>query len=149
MDNPPGAALAKSLLDAFTAMVGLVVADLERHGHPGVTATHAFALQAIDEGAQSASTLGRRLNVSRQAAAKSIAALEDLGYLDRHDDPVDARRKMLVVTARGHEMITIGAAAFDDLRCRLSEQVGRTELASFESVLRTLVGAADRARGSQ
>jgi DNA-binding MarR family transcriptional regulator len=135
----PGPALAKSLLDGFTAMVDEVVAELERQGHPGVTATHAFVLQAIDDGAQSASELGRRLNVSRQAAAKSIASLEDLGYLDRHDDPADARRKTLVVTARGHEMITIGAAAFDDLRCRLSEHVGQAKLELFESVLRTLI----------
>ena len=139
MIDTPGAALAKSLLDAFTAMVDEVVAELERQGHPGVTATHAFALQAIEAGAQSASTLARQLGVSRQAAAKSIAALEELGYLDRHDDAVDARRKMLVVTARGREMIAIGATAFDDLRRRLAKNVGRATLESFESVLKTLI----------
>jgi DNA-binding MarR family transcriptional regulator len=136
-----GPALARSLLSGFTAMVDEVVAELERQGHPGVTATHEFALQAIDEGAQSASDLGRRLNVSRQAAAKSIAALEELGYLHRRDDPADARRKMLVVTPRGHEMMTIGAAAFDELRSRLSAHVGPAQLASFESVLRALIAA--------
>ncbi len=32
-------------------MVDEVVAELDRRGHPGVTASHEFALQAIDNGA--------------------------------------------------------------------------------------------------
>ena len=109
MDTSPGATLARLLLAGFTTLVEEVVMELERRGHPGVTSTHEFALQAIDGGAQGASELGRSLGVSKQAAAKTIAALEDLGYLDRHDDPKDKRRKHLAVTARGREMMAIGA----------------------------------------
>jgi DNA-binding MarR family transcriptional regulator len=138
MDTSPGATLARLLLAGFTTLVDEVVVELERQGHPGVTATHEFALQAIDGGAQSASELGRSLGVSKQAASKTIAALEDLHYLDRQDDPQDARRKRLAVTARGHEMMTIGARAFDFLRTRLATQVGSHELESLERVLVTL-----------
>lgn len=141
MDESRGAELAKLLLNGFNAMVDQVVAELERHGHPGVTANHEFALQAIDQGAQSASDLGRRLNVSKQAAAKSIAALEELGYVERRTDPTDARRKMLIVTPRGYDMRTVGATAFDELRSRLSARVGLAELESVESVLKSLTTA--------
>ncbi|MEK8226251.1 helix-turn-helix domain-containing protein [Oerskovia sp. M15] len=107
-----------------------------------MTATHEFALQAIDDGAQSASELGRSLGVSKQAAAKSIAALEGLGYLRRQSDlgtPVaEAHRH-----ARGHEMMTIGAEEFDRLRTRLAERVGADGLESLETVLRTLTSPAD------
>jgi DNA-binding MarR family transcriptional regulator len=95
-------------------------------------------LQAIDSGAQSASELGRSLNVSKQAAAKSVTALEDLGYLQRHGDPADARRKTLVVTDRGHEMMTLGAEVFDELRSRLAARVGEAQLDTLEAVLREL-----------
>ncbi|QTE29364.1 MarR family winged helix-turn-helix transcriptional regulator [Pengzhenrongella sicca] len=135
MDTSPGAKLAKLLLDTFTAMVGDVVAQLEREGHPGVTATHAFALEAIDDGAQSASALGRSLGVSRQAAAKTIAALEELHYVNRHDDPADARRKRLAVTPRGLEMIAIGARTFDTLRSQAGGRVGLRKLEIVEEVL--------------
>lgn len=127
------------LLGGFNTMVDQVIAELQRHGHPGVTATHEFALNAIDAGAQSASALGRRLKVSKQAAAKSIAALEELGYVERRVDPTDARRKTLVVTRRGYEMMAIGSTAFDNLRARWSVQVGSAHLESLESVLATLV----------
>lgn len=103
-----------------------------------MTATHEFVLAAVGDGAQSASSLGRHLNVSRQAAAKSIAALEELGYLARDSDPEDARRKTLIVTPRGHEMMTIGARTFDELRTRLSDQVGAARLETFESVLKSI-----------
>jgi DNA-binding MarR family transcriptional regulator len=124
-------------------MVDEAVAELAREGHPGVTATHEFALQAIAAGAQSASALGRSLGVSKQAAAKTIAALEGLGYLERHVDPADSRRKTLLVTARGQEMMTIGAAAFDEFRRRLSARVGSAELETVEAVLRALTARPD------
>lgn len=141
MDTSPGAQLAKLLLSTFTALVDVVVAELEREGHPGVTATHAFALEAIDDGAQSASELARMLGVSRQAAAKTIAALEELHYLDRHDDPEDARRKRLTVTARGNEMISIGARTFDTMRDQAAERVGVRKLESAERVLAILASS--------
>jgi DNA-binding MarR family transcriptional regulator len=143
MNASRGAELAQLLLQGFNTLVGDVVTELDRRGHPGVTATHEFALQAIDSGAQSASELGRSLNVSKQAAAKSIAALEDLGYLQRHSDPDDARRKTLVVTDRGHEMMTLGAEVFDDLRNRLAARVGEAQLDALEDVLKELTAPTD------
>lgn len=126
---------------AFSAMVDEVVAELGERGHPGTTANHEFALQAVDGGAQNASELGRALGVSRQAAAKTITGLEQLGYLKRQNDPSDGRRKQLIVTARGYEMVRIGATLFDNLRTRWSAQLGPERLAALEAGLRDLVAS--------
>jgi DNA-binding MarR family transcriptional regulator len=134
-----GSELATLLLGGFTAMVDEVVVELDRRGHPGVTASHEFALQAIDAGARNAAELARALGVSRQAAAKSIVALEELGYLERQSDPSDGRQKQLIVTNRGYEMVRIGAAVFDQIRARWSKQLGRAQLDLLESSLRALV----------
>lgn len=141
MDTSRGAGLATLLLGGFTAMVDEVVVELDRRGHPGVTASHEFALQAIDAGARNAAELGRALGVSRQAAAKSIVALEELGYLKRESDPSDGRQKQLIVTDRGYEMARIGAAVFDQIRARWSKQLGRAQLELLESSLRALMVA--------
>jgi DNA-binding MarR family transcriptional regulator len=127
------------LFGGFAAMVDEVVVELDQQGHPGVTASHEFALQAVDGGARNASELGRALGVSRQAAAKSIAALEQLGYVERQSDPSDGRQKQLIVTDRGYDMVRIGAAAFDKIRTRWSKQLGRAQLDVLESSLRALV----------
>lgn len=146
-----GAELALLLLGGFHSMVDEVVAELDRRGHPGVRPVHEFALRAVDNGATSASELGRRLEVSKQAAAKTIAALEELGYVERGADPDDARRKRIRVTARGHEMMSIGGALFDDVRERWATQIGTDELEALEAHLNQVVdrrprGADDLAR---
>ena len=119
-----GAELALLLLGSFHSMVDEVIAELDRRGHPGVRPVHEFALRAVDNGATSASELGRRLGVSKQAAAKTIAALEELGYVERGTDPDDARSKLIRVTARGHAMMSIGGALFDNVRERWATEIG-------------------------
>ena len=138
MSPTPGAQLALLLLAGFEAMVDEVVAGLAERGHPGTSATLEFALQAIDEGADNASELGRRLGVSKQAAAKTIASLGELGYVRREADSADARRKRLQVTDRGHEMTTIGAGLFDRIRERWSREIGAEHLSRLETDLARL-----------
>ena len=144
VETSEGARLALLLLESFTAMVEEVVAELARQGHPGVTVTHEFALRAIDDGANDASALGRRLEVSKQAAAKTITALEQLGYVERVADPSDARRKELRVTARGYEMDAIGGATFDKLRKRWQASIGSQHVRATENALRELNGGEPR-----
>ena len=91
MPRSPGVELALLLLDGFHSMTDDVIAELANRGHPGVRASYEFTLRAIDEGADTASELGRRLSITKQAAAQAIAVLEQLGYVDREADPADAR----------------------------------------------------------
>lgn len=127
------------LLGGFHTMVDDVVAGLDRRGHAGVRPVHEFALRAIDGGAETASELGRRLAVSKQAAAKTIAALEALGYVSRDADPQDARRKRLRVTDRGHEMMSVGGGLFDEVRARWAAQIGAQELDRLQARLGELI----------
>lgn len=124
-------------------MVAEVVEDLATRGHPGVTATLEFALVAVNGGAIDASSLGRALGVSKQAAAKTIVTLEQLGYVRRESDSSDARRKRLVVTERGDEMTSLGAAAFDRLRDRWADTIGLAEVERAESALGRLLPSND------
>lgn len=139
MDSTPGARLATLLNQTFQSLVASVVAELERQGHPGVTATLEFAVVAIREGASDASALGRALGVSKQAAAKTIATLESLGYVSREADPADARRKRLTVSERGEAMTVIGASAFDELRRGWIESIGAEEVEHAERALSALL----------
>jgi DNA-binding MarR family transcriptional regulator len=138
MPRSPGVELALLLLDGFQSMTDDVRAELGRRGHPGVTAGHEFTLRAIDGGADTASELGRRLSITKQAAAQAIAVLEQLGYVDREADPGDARLKRLRVTPRGHEMMTIGEALFDEVRGRWAARIGAAQLDALQAQLAQL-----------
>jgi DNA-binding MarR family transcriptional regulator len=138
----PGAELALLLLAGFRSIVTDGQAELARRGHADVRPVHDFAIQAIAAGADNVSELGKRLGVSRQAAAKTLAGLEDRGYVVREPDPADARRKRLRVTDHGHDLIREGGAVFDELREAWAARIGREQLLQLEAHLAELVGSA-------
>src|SRR5271154_5833819 len=84
-----GADLAQLLLGGFRILADQAAAELVAHGYEEIRPVHEFALQAILSGADNASDLGRRMAVSKQAAAKTIAALEERNYVAREPDPAD------------------------------------------------------------
>ena len=135
-----GADLALLLLGGFRALVDAATVELARCGYVDVRPVHDFAMRAIAAGADNASELGRRLSVSKQAAAKTIAVLQERGYVARDTDPRDGRRKRLQVTARGFEMLRQGEAIFDELRDQWARQIGAAELENLETHLAALVG---------
>ena len=137
----PGADLALLLLAGFRAMADEGSAELSTLGYEDVRPAHDFALHAILSGADSASELGKAMSVTKQAAAKTIAVLEERGYLVREPDPTDRRRVRLCVTDHGQEMLREGQAVFDHLRQRWIEQVGVDAVKALESTLRDLVGS--------
>jgi DNA-binding MarR family transcriptional regulator len=137
-----GADLALLLLGGFRSLVDAAQTELARRGHEDVRPVHDFAIRAIASGADSASELGRRMSVSKQAAAKTIAVLLERGYVARDVDPTDARRKRLQVTERGFDMLREAEAIFDDLRDRWSQQIGEDQLKALEAELTDLVGTA-------
>lgn len=136
-----GADLALLLLGGFRTLVDRATDELARRGFPDVRPVHDFAMRAIAGGADDATRLGQRLSVSRQAAAKTIAVLQERGYVTRETDPLDGRRKRLQVTALGFEVLRQGEQIFDELRDSWERQIGADGLARLEEQLAVLVGA--------
>src|SRR5258705_1055743 len=136
-----GADLALLLLGGFRTLVDAATAELARRGHQDVRPVHDFAIRAIAAGADTASELGRRLSITKQSAAKTIAVLQERGYVTRDTDPRDGRRKRLQVTALGFDVMRQGEAVFDELRDQWAQQIGAAELDRIEDHLTALAGA--------
>ena len=136
-----GADLALLLLASFRTMADRGAAELSKLGYEDVRPAHDFALHSILSGADSASELGRAMSVTKQAAAKTIALLEERGYVAREPDPADKRRMRLRVTERGLTMLREGEAIFDRLRAQWEEQAGEGAVTSLEETLRRFVGS--------
>jgi DNA-binding MarR family transcriptional regulator len=135
-----GADLAQLLLGGFFILADQATAELVARGYEEIRPVHEFALQAILSGADNASDLGRRMAVTKQAAAKTIAALQERNYVAREPDPADRRRMRLYVTDHGLAMLREGEEIFDSLREQWEQQVGAPLLAQVETTLRQLVG---------
>ncbi|MGW4484465.1 MarR family winged helix-turn-helix transcriptional regulator [Amycolatopsis sp. NPDC004368] len=144
MADPPGFELPILLFAASRGLIDELHAELANQGHPDARPAHGFAMQAIGLHGATASDLGKRLGVSKQAAGKTVDRLEQLGYAERADDPADARRKLVRLTPRGVDALARSARIFDTLRARWVEQLGADRVRALEADLRTMTGGGFR-----
>jgi DNA-binding MarR family transcriptional regulator len=129
------------LLLGFRALIDDVHAELAEAGHAGFRPLHGVTFKAIGDGV-TASELGRRLGVSKQAAGKTVEGLEREGYVERVADPEDARSKIIRLTPRGMEVQQRAFEAMAGLRARWAERLGEEQMAAIEEGLREMT--ADR-----
>jgi DNA-binding MarR family transcriptional regulator len=129
------------LLAGFRTIIDDLHAELGRRGHPELRPAHGFAMQAVGFRGGTATDIGRRLGVSKQAAGKTVDRLEALGYLERAGDERDGRRKLIRLTPRGYDALAQSAQIFDEIRARWSAEIGPEKVAELEKSLRTVVPA--------
>jgi len=127
------------LFGGFRAIIDELHGELARRGHPDLRPAHGFAMQAIGFRGATASEVGRRLGVSKQAAGKTIERLEALGYAQRAGDSADRRRKLTRLTPRGVAALSLSAEIFGDIRDRWARTLGADRVGDLEDSLRTMV----------
>jgi DNA-binding MarR family transcriptional regulator len=135
----PGFVLPLLLFAGFRTMIDRLHAELAEQGHPDVRPAHGFALQAIGLDGATASEIGRRLGISKQAAGKTVDRLAAMGYVARVDDAEDGRRKLIRLTPRGIDVLARSALIFDELHAEWASTIGERRLADMETALRSVV----------
>ncbi len=135
----PAYELPLLLLGAFRALVDEAHGRLAEQGFPDARPGHGFALQAVGSGA-TATEVAARLGVSKQAAARTVALLEEAGYVVRRTDPQDARRAIVTLSARGAALLAASAEAFAEVVDRWEAQVGRGRLEALHEGLTRVAG---------
>jgi DNA-binding MarR family transcriptional regulator len=138
--EPPDWALPFLLLGGFRAVIDRLHETLARQGHPDARPVHGFALQAIGRGAGSVTELAGRLGVTKQAAAKTVLALEQLDYVRRSSDPADARRQQLRLTPRGEDLLRRSGEVLADIRAEWIATLGVSRYRTMERALAAIVG---------
>ena len=138
-NDRPGFELPLLLLLGFRSLIDDLHVELARQGHPDVRPVHGFVLQAIGPDGTTAVELGRRLGISKQAAGKTIATLERLGYVHRAPAPDDGRQKVVELTDRGTDCLVRSARIFDQLREGWVAKLGARRVDALEDDLRAVV----------
>jgi DNA-binding MarR family transcriptional regulator len=128
------------LFGGFRSIIDELHVELARRGHQDMRPAHGFAMQAIGFGGATATAteVGRRLGISKQAAGKTVERLEALGYVQRAGDGLDRRRKLVRLTPRGIEALTLSAEIFNDIRARWARALGPERVDDLEASLRTM-----------
>lgn len=133
--SEPGWRVVLLLAAAFRDSVESLHVELAELGHPESRPLHGFALQAIGTEGCTIAELGKRLGVSKQAAAKTAVALESAGYVARSSVAGDRRSVLLSRTSHADAMLAASEAGFDRVIARWRAQVGAKR---FDAMVETL-----------
>ena len=111
----PGLVAIEAILRAGHAAIDELHRRLAERGHPDVRPAHGYAFQAIGPDGTTATALGERLNITKQAAGQMVDELTRLGYVTREPDPDDGRRRLVQLTPRGVDCLRASADVFEEI----------------------------------
>ena len=123
-ENPQGWVLGVRLLLASRALFDELHRRLSAAGHDGLRPAHGFLFQAVGTHGATASEIAVRLGVTKQAARLMVDELADLGYVERSRDVRDARRRPVLLTARGQDALASSEAILVGLSDELAAELG-------------------------
>jgi DNA-binding MarR family transcriptional regulator len=130
--------LAAVLRMARTAMGRAIRQALEGAGYDDLPANGPFVISATAVAGVPLATIIDRLGLSKQAAGHLVDLLVLRGYLDRHIDPEDRRRLVVVPTERGTAAALVIRHAADRLESRLVASLGAADLRATRRTLSRL-----------
>jgi DNA-binding MarR family transcriptional regulator len=130
------------LLSATTRMVIEEMHErLRALGHPDLRPAYGYALNAVGRGDTTTAQLAAELGMTKQGAAKLVASLEQLGYLDRQQHAGDGRAQLLKLTPKGDDLLRQSARVQRELEREWEALVGAPEMAALRDALERLVAA--------
>ncbi|NHC46417.1 winged helix DNA-binding protein [Motilibacter sp. K478] len=100
-----------------------MAAQLDSAGFRALRQSHGYLVQHLIDGPKTIGQLAELLGMSQQGASKSVAELEDLGYVERHRGE-DARVRRVELTEHGWAAVESARAARKDLRRALRRRLG-------------------------
>lgn len=138
---PIGSWPIPALLRGARSVLGSAIrGSLDGAGFDDLPPNGPYVLGAIAAAGAPLAAVILQLGVSKQTAGQLVDTLVARGYLDRHVDPVDRRRLVVGLTARGRAAAAVVRSAVDELEDRWQERVGAKELAATRRALAALIG---------
>lgn len=113
-------------------------ASLERAhslGHNGLRPAHARLMVFLGWEGSRISDIARAQDVSKNAIGQLVNELEELGYVERVDDPYDRRAKLVRYTRQGVEMMADATAVGEHLDSEIEDIIGERRLGQLRSIL--------------
>lgn len=90
-----------------------------------------------------ATELAQRLEMTKQSMAQIVDNLSEHGYVERVDDPVDQRAKLVRLTKRGHAMGKLTRDAVRDVEADWKRRIGAAKVEAVREALTELLDSFD------
>jgi DNA-binding MarR family transcriptional regulator len=123
------------ILEVGHALKAATQAARQKHN---VNWTEARALTALLRARQGVSGLSNKLDITKQAAIKTVEALTSRQLLTRGCDPRDGRRRTIHLTPQGEDIARDISAAMRALLAKAYRQAGGDAVVGCDTVLTAL-----------
>jgi len=120
-----------------------LVGRLQAAGFSDITAAHHPVFYNLDPRGTRLTELAARAGMTHQSMGELVAALVDLGYLDRRPDPVDRRARLVVLTPSGKRAVERARSEVADIDAAWVERLRRAGLRG--DIRRALTAALEEA----
>ncbi|NYH50642.1 MULTISPECIES: MarR family winged helix-turn-helix transcriptional regulator [Nocardiopsis] len=124
---------------AFQLVLGEFVRGVDAEGYRELRPVHGFAFQVLRHGGATSTELADRLGVTKQAAGQIVAYLEERGYVRRVEHAGGGRRRLVVLTDKAHEHLSVAGRVLHELEERIGERLGADGLTRMRAELAELV----------
>lgn len=110
-------------------------ARLKEAGHTTIRQGHGCVFRFIHEGGSRLTELAESSGLSKQAVGEVVDDLENLGYVERAQDPHDGRAKVIRLTAQGAEAHRTALGIFAEIERDFAERYGAERVAMLRELL--------------
>lgn len=114
---------------------------LEEHDWRGLRPSHFRLISSVPRAGVTITELSEPLFMTKQAVGQFVAQLRGTGHLDLRVDERDRRRRIVVRTPVGDQLVAEVNAVVAAVEKQWADDVGADDYAVFRRVLVTLVGA--------
>ncbi|MFS7873684.1 MarR family winged helix-turn-helix transcriptional regulator [Streptomyces asiaticus] len=129
---------------AFQLVLSEFVDRLDAVGYAELRPMHGLVFQALRGPGATTSELAEQLGVTKQAAGQIVDDLEKRGYVERRPHPAGGRRRLVVLTGKALEHLSVAGRILHELEAQLARrlhEVGlRVPRAEIAAVIRALAG---------
>lgn len=121
----------------YRAMESRVLSELKRHGHD-LPLSQARVFERISPDGSRLSELAQAAQLPKQTVGSVVDQLERAGYVRRVVDPDDGRARLVLLTARGHEIVRLSEPVVRVVEDEWEAHLGRAKTAGLRRLLTEL-----------
>ena len=136
------------LFVAYRAMEERVFEAVRQAGFTDFTPAQAKIFQRIGPFGTRVTDLAEQAQVTKQTAGFLVDQLERAGYAERTPDPLDARARLVRISARGAALLPLAAAAVAQVEAEWAIHLGPLRWAALRDALLDLREITDPFAGS-
>lgn len=112
------------LRQLYDSLVTNLHKELALQGYEEITPSHGLIFQYLDEKGSRITSLANLAGMTKQSMSALVYQLENLGYLNRTQDPVDGRAVLFILTPKGEQLKKIAQKINRGYEQRWEEAVG-------------------------